>query len=101
MLAHEIRNPLGSIKGFAQYILEQCGKDRQAGTGPPAGSAATGQRPMGTGHGELLGIIIDESMRLETLTRDLLPYARPEDIRVRQIDLSELVSETLQGPGHR
>lgn len=55
-LAHEIRNPLGSIKGFAQlHLMEDL-------------------------HQELrddLEIIVKEAQRLEQLTWDLLTYARP------------------------
>jgi two-component system sensor histidine kinase HydH len=73
VLAHEIRNPLGSIKGFAQYLAEK-------GT---------------EGKGEL-GVIIDEARRLEELTEDLLLYARPSEVRVGEFNLSELVNELLE-----
>jgi len=76
VLAHEIRNPLGSIKGFAQYILEGSA-DRKA-------------------LNENLGIIISESERLEALTEDLLLYARPSVVEYSEFSLSELISETLR-----
>lgn len=56
VLAHEIRNPLSSIKGFAQIHL--------SGADDPVIR-------------EDMGIIVDESRRLEALTEDLLAYARP------------------------
>jgi|WetSurMetagenome_2_1015567.scaffolds.fasta_scaffold00081_10 two-component system, NtrC family, sensor histidine kinase HydH len=74
VLAHEIRNPLGSIKGFAQYLAE----------GRHGGSAE-------------LDVIISEAIRLERLTEDLLLFARPSEPRVEAFDLSGLVEETL-GP---
>ena len=55
MLAHEIRNPLGTIKGFAQLLEER---------------AAPEQLP-------LLRPIISETVRLEGLVKDLLLYGRP------------------------
>ncbi len=73
VLAHEIRNPLGSIKGFAQYLTEK-GVE---------------------GKGEL-GVIIDEARRLERLTEDLLLYARPSEVRVEEFNLSELADELVK-----
>ena len=67
VLAHEIRNPLGSIKGFAQYLAEQ----------NEGGKAE-------------LGVIVDEACRLERLTDDLLLYARPSEVRVGEFNLSDL-----------
>jgi len=72
VLAHEIRNPLGSIKGFAQYLSEK-------GT---------------EGKGEL-GVIIDEAGRLERLTEDLLLYARPSEVRAEKFNLFEAAEEVM------
>lgn len=76
VLAHEIRNPLGSIKGFAQYLSEH---------------SATGKAE--------LAVIVEEARRLERLTDDLLLYARPSEVRVVEFNLSDLaddVEELLQ-----
>ncbi len=54
-LAHEIRNPLGAIKGFAQLALESAEPEKR--------------RP--------LDAIVRESKRLETLVESLLLYGRP------------------------
>ena len=70
VLAHEIRNPLGSIKGFAQYLSEQ-----------------------GAGGKAELAVIVDEACRLERLTEDLLLYARPSEVRVEEFNLSDLAGE--------
>ena len=80
VLAHEIRNPLGSIKGFAQYLLEQ-----------------------NIGGKTELGVIVDEAYRLERLTEDLLLYARPSGVRVEKFNLSDLVTDVeklLQESAH-
>ncbi|MBZ0155966.1 MAG: histidine kinase [Alphaproteobacteria bacterium] len=80
VLAHEIRNPLGSIKGFAQFLLER-------------GSAQREQESEMTG--EYLGVIVAESERLETLTEDLLLYAKPVEVRPQTLSLRELAEESI------
>jgi two-component system, NtrC family, sensor histidine kinase HydH len=70
VLAHEIRNPLGSIKGFAQYLAE----GRKGGD-------------------EELNVIINEAVRLERLTGDLLLFARPAEPKAETFSLSGLIKE--------
>lgn len=73
VLAHEIRNPLGTIKGFAQLLGEKL-------------------------HGEdaaFLSPILAESSRLERLVKDLLLYGRPAHPTIRPAD-SIAVSSFLQ-----
>ena len=77
VLAHEIRNPLGSIKGFAQYAREQDNGDKAQ-------------------KAECLDIIVAESKRLESLTEDLLAYARPAEVKLQAFGLGELVAEVVQ-----
>lgn len=80
VLAHEIRNPLGSIKGFAQYLKEQ----------------SAGSKPQDKELTETyLGIIVSESGRIERLTEDLLVYARQDDLMIEKIDLAGLINEVL------
>lgn len=85
VLAHEIRNPLGSIKGFAQFLLEHP-------PGAPPGSPEEAARETA----EYLNIIVSESRRLEKLTEDLLDYARPVEVRPREFDLAGLVGDVLR-----
>jgi two-component system, NtrC family, sensor histidine kinase HydH len=73
VLAHEIRNPLGSIKGFAQYLTEKSVEGR-----------------------EELGVIVDEARRLERLTEDLLLYAKPSEVRTEEFSLRELANESVK-----
>lgn len=80
VLAHEIRNPLGSIKGFAQYLKEQ----------------SSGSKPQDKELTETyLGIIVSESRRIERLTEDLLVYARQDDLMIEKFDLAGLINEVL------
>lgn len=71
VLAHEIRNPLASLKGHAQLVVEGVGDD-----GPLHGMA---QR------------VVDETLRLEALTANLIDFARTGQIERRPTRPAELV----------
>jgi len=77
-LAHEIRNPLGSIKGAAQYLQ------------PGHTAAATRE-----GTREFLDIIIEEVNRLNKIVSQFLDYARPYRGEQRQLDVAEVLKKTL------
>jgi len=69
VLAHEIRNPLGTIKGFAQLLAEKTPQ-----------------------HETFLQPIISEALRLESLVKDLLLYGRPAQpvpVRVNACELAK------------
>jgi len=68
VLAHEIRNPLGTIKGFAQLAAERTEAPVQ----------------------ELLRPVLTESQRLEALVNDLLAYGRPPSPDAKMISWSEV-----------
>ena len=74
MLAHEIRNPLAGIKGYAQVIAKKPQDDRNAGFA---------QR------------IVAEVLRLENLVNDLLSYARADASPPAAVNLTELVNYTV------
>lgn len=78
-LAHEIRNPLGSIKGFAQLILEEIKR---------ANSDSFELK-------DYIQIIIREAKRLETLTDDLLQYSRVKELKPETFDLKALINECV------
>jgi two-component system sensor histidine kinase HydH len=67
VLAHEIRNPLGAIKGLAQFLTEKRAED-------PA-------------QAEMTQAIAGEATRLERLVNDLLTYARPRPPKREPMDL--------------
>jgi len=75
-LAHEIRNPLGSIKASAQYLTETAEHmdDRE----------------------EFLGIIVDEVDRLNRVVGSFLDYARPGHTNPEPIYVNSAVQLTLQ-----
>jgi signal transduction histidine kinase len=69
ILAHEIRNPLASIRGTAEILMED------------QTSAAS--------RGEFLGILVKESDRLNRVVEDFLKMARPEPIAKKSCDINE------------
>ncbi len=75
VLAHEIRNPLGAIKGLAQFLGEKT-------SGDPT-------------RAEMTQTIARETTRLERLVNDLLTYARPRPPERQAMDLAALVGRVL------
>jgi len=88
-LAHEIRNPLGSIKAAAQVIEEM------------AEETSTAARP----DREFLGVIVEEVDRLNRVVTDFLSYARPSSGLPKEVDVNDILKRTLQlfeaGRGHK
>lgn len=74
-LAHEIRNPLGAIKGAAQYLK-------------PAQLAGD--------DGELMQVIVDEVNRLNGVVTEFLDYARPLRSSAQPVDVNEILQKTLK-----
>jgi two-component system sensor histidine kinase HydH len=66
VLAHEIRNPLASLKGHAQLLAENL----------TAGSKERGRADR----------VIGEAQRLESLTSDLLDFARSAPLDLKTVD---------------
>ena len=80
-LAHEIRNPLGAIKGAAQLLV-----------GPDGTPVANSSHEVG----EFLSIIIDETNRLNRVVSQFLDYARPYKGEPAEVDVNEVVRRTAQ-----
>ena len=75
-LAHEIRNPLGAMKGLTQLVQEGLDDQDQ--------------------NRELTRTVVSEAERLENLVADLLTYARPRPLESTTVDLDALVSDVCQ-----
>jgi two-component system, NtrC family, sensor histidine kinase HydH len=73
VLAHEIRNPLASLKGNAQLLARML----------PGGDKPRAKADR----------VVDEAMRLEQLTNDLLQFVRTGTISRTPVDPAELVRE--------
>lgn len=74
-LAHEIRNPLASMRGAAQLLAQ--GADAEPSTA------------------RLSGILMRESDRLSSLVEDFLRFARPPPPKLQRIELGSLLQETV------
>jgi signal transduction histidine kinase len=91
-LAHEIRNPLGAIKGAAQFL--------QPMTAPDAASTEHGA-PTPEAR-EFLSVIVEEANRLNRVVSQFLDYARPYRGEPATLDVNEVVRKTvpLVSPQH-
>jgi two-component system sensor histidine kinase HydH len=93
-LAHEIRNPLGAIKGAAQLLMTA------DGAGDPArGAAVPAAAGSATETAELLEIIVEEANRLNNVVTRFLDYARserPGREGADKVDLNQVVRKTVQ-----
>jgi len=78
-VAHEVKNPLGAIKGAAQLLSE-----------PADGSE------IDPGALEFLGIIIEEVDRLDRVVGSVLDYARPSKGNPGSVDVNAVIRRTLQ-----
>jgi two-component system sensor histidine kinase HydH len=75
-VAHEVRNPLSSIKGFATYFKERyrdVGEDLQ-----------------------IADLMIGEVERVDRVIGQLLDFARPVRIRIAATSLPELLADSLK-----
>ncbi|MBN1141262.1 MAG: PAS domain S-box protein [Deltaproteobacteria bacterium] len=72
-LAHEIRNPLASISGSVQLLMED-------------GKFSTEEK-------NLMRIVIREADRLSRLLTDFLHYARPAPVRLEEVNVSRMLDE--------
>ncbi|MFK5927082.1 MAG: ATP-binding protein [Desulfuromusa sp.] len=75
-MAHEIRNPLGSIRGAAEILQ---------------GSLSQNHR-----HREFVNIMITEVDRLNLVVEDFLNFARPEDHQQTEFNPHEVLQEVIQ-----
>ncbi|MBF0303149.1 MAG: hypothetical protein HQK73_08920, partial [Desulfamplus sp.] len=75
-VAHEIRNPLSSIKGFATYF-----KERYSGVKEDI---------------EVADIMIQEVERLNRAVTQLLEFAKPLPIMTKEINIKELIAHSIK-----
>ena len=75
-VAHEIRNPLTAIGGFARRLKKRLQE--------------------GTNEKEYASLMVSEVDRLERILRDVLSFSREARYHLAQMDLDEIISETLK-----
>lgn len=71
-VAHEIRNPLTTIKGFIQLSKWENGAD------------------------EINDLLLSELARIETITSEMLTLGKPQAVQLHRMSLRELVENTLE-----
>ena len=76
VIAHEIRNPLSSIRGFTQYF--------------------TSQFRDGTDEQKYAKVMISEIDRLNRVIEELLDYSRPLTLQRREISVETILNHTIQ-----
>lgn len=79
-IAHEIRNPLNSIRGFTQLI------DGGVSEAPDECFEKIKSYPK---------IIIEEVDRMNLIVQDLLDFSRQQELTMSMVDLAEMVEQTL------
>lgn len=80
-VAHEIRNPLSSIKGFATYFKERYA-DNAADT-------------------QTASIMIHEVERLNRVVSQLLDFARPVAVEKQELNVAQFIAATLERVEHQ
>ena len=75
-VAHEVRNPLSSIKALATYFAGQFDKGSEAR--------------------EAAGVMAQEVDRLNRVITELLEFARPSDLKLVPTDMGSLLSRSIQ-----
>ena len=75
-MAHEIRNPLGSIRGTAEILRDAFPADDR--------------------HAEFTEILVNEADRLNKVLEDFLHFARPESSSSNYFEPSQILSDVLQ-----
>lgn len=75
-VAHEVRNPLSSIKGYASYfknLFEEDSDNRAAAE-----------------------VLVNETERLNRVITELLEISRPSDIKPKEVDIQSVFDTTLR-----
>jgi len=73
-MAHEIRNPLNSIRGFSQHLRNKFSRD--------------------SSEGKAVDVIVREVDRLNRVITDLLDFSRPREPKMEKLDLNDVIRST-------
>ncbi len=97
-LAHEIRNPLGAIKGAAQLLKTAAPPPGpgEAGGGAVQAPAAEAQATPESEQDEYVRIIVEEVDRLGRVVSQFLGYARPDRGERQSLNINDVVYKTIQ-----
>jgi PAS domain S-box-containing protein len=78
-VAHEINNPINGIINYTQILLDDHEEENEANAV----------------HKDIMGRIIKEGERISTIVRNLLSFARQRDEIVEQIQISDIIKDSL------
>jgi two-component system sensor histidine kinase HydH len=76
VVAHEVRNPLSSIKGYATYFKSLFAEDDE--------------------NRAIAEILISETDRLNRVITELLEIARPSDIKPKEVDIQSIFENAIR-----
>jgi signal transduction histidine kinase len=85
-VAHEVRNPLSSIKGAAQFLLQEFSEKNENHQSPERFALLR----------DFLHIVVEEVNGLGRLTTDLLEFARPAPPEKKPMDLVTLIHSATE-----
>jgi signal transduction histidine kinase len=74
-VAHDLKTPLIAIGGYTRLVQKKLGRDDSSY--------------------EKLGVVINETARLEAMVKDMLDFSRPLRIERSKVDLNEIVKESV------
>jgi len=75
-VSHEIKSPLGIVRSTAEILAKRIEK-------------------IAPGNEHLAKIIVDETIRLNTIVVEFLDFARPHKLNIEQLDLNLIVKKVL------
>ncbi|MFQ5449447.1 MAG: nitrogen regulation protein NR(II) [Nitrospinaceae bacterium] len=73
-MAHEIRNPLGGIRGSAQLLRQELGNPQ---------------------HQEYLDVVISEVDRINRMVERIMDFTRPKTLEIKEINIHEILGEII------
>lgn len=73
--AHEIRNPLASIRSTIQYLRSRLTGDSESA--------------------DMMGMLVNEADRIETIVKGMLSFARPEEPKLEVTNLAEVATQVV------
>jgi signal transduction histidine kinase len=91
-LAHEIKNPLSTIKINLKLVSEELADSKSAGAGKA--DADSNQQQLARALRKM-GVIQKEADRLEQILDDFLRYADRADLQLADADVNELISDMV------
>jgi len=76
-IAHEVNNPLATISGWVQMLLDECSADDP--------------------RRRTFGLLSEETTRIADVVRNLLAFSQQQPAQKELIDLNALITETIDG----